>query len=295
MPGVFIPQLFAGGLGDFDRLTTLFALLNMSPTINLYLYRSHAGFVVAGGCQGIYNGMEAYLGGQTNVLVNARVLYAARPVQPGAPVTIGGTVWFPPSNGGGSGGVNGSFAYKCGKLVVAYAQLLVDMVPLGLDATEARLFGQVRKRYYFTGDLTAGGPLATNGSFNMLNLDPTTTFGTPSLPAITQLTRGLPYGPIQFKASSDARIEYEGMAAVVGSQLRNMPSSLLTDAVVDNLIQHVFQPFFTNAELAKPGGAYGALDALQGYRNTYYLGSLKNFAVTLQLWNAAYELVQTYF
>ncbi|AVK76515.1 hypothetical protein pneo_cds_908 [Pandoravirus neocaledonia] len=289
VPSLFVPQLSGGGLGAFDKLTTLYALLNLSPTISRIFSVPYAGFVVAGGCRGIYDGMRDYLTADNadNVLVNAKTLVAVRPYSTRLPVIVGGVITAP-----GSGAVTGSFAYRCGKLVVAYAQTADAMKPLALDAAERRLFDQVRKRYYFTGTINAAGPVAQGGAFNMLNADPTTPFGTPVLPAVTQITRGLPYGPVQFKATSETPVTIDAMRQLVVQQLARMPASLLTNATaVDQFLLHAFQPHFTDAELARPGGAYAALAALQGHRATYYLGALKNFAVTYQLWQAAYDLV----
>ncbi|AJF96839.1 thioredoxin reductase [Pandoravirus inopinatum] len=285
VPSLFVPQLSGGGLGAFDKLTTLYALLNLSPTISRIFSVPYAGFVVAGGCRGIYDGMRAYLTADDadNVLVNAKTLIAVRPYSPRLPVIVGGTL-STPDNGNG---LAGSFTYVCGKLIVAYAQTEQNMKPLALDVAERRLFKEVRQRYYFTGTIDAAGPVVDGGAFNMLNIDPTSPFGTPALPAVTQITRGLPYGPVQFKATSQEPISVAAMRQLVVEQLARMPASLLTNATaVDEFLLHAFQPHFTDAELARPGGAYAALEALQGHRKTYYVGALKNFAVTYQLWQA---------
>lgn len=290
VPSLFVPQLSGGGLGAFDKLTTLYALLNLSPTISRIFSVPYAGFVVAGGCRGIYDGMRAYLTADSadNVLVNARTLIAVRPYSPRLPVIVGGTLSAP----GGGNRIAGSFAYRCGKLIVAYAQTEDALKPLALDAAERRVFKEVRQRYYFTGTIDAAGPVVDGGAFNMLNIDPTSPFGTPALPAVTQLTRGLPYGPVQFKATSQEPVSVSAMRQTVIDQLARMPASLLTNATaVDEFLLHAFQPHFTDAELARPGGAYAALEALQGHRKTYYVGALKNFAVTYQLWQASYDLV----
>ncbi|AGO83251.2 hypothetical protein pdul_cds_990 [Pandoravirus dulcis] len=292
VPSLFVPQLSGGGLGAFDKLTTLYALLNLSPTISRIFSVPYAGFVVAGGCRGIYDGMRAYLTADSadNVLVNARTLIAVRPYSPRLPVIVGGTLSAP--SGGGGNRVTGSFAYRCDKLIVAYAQTEDALKPLALDAAERRVFKEVRQRYYFTGTIDAAGPVVDGGAFNMLNIDPTSPFGTPALPAVTQLTRGLPYGPVQFKATSQEPVSVSAMRQTVIEQLARMPASLLTNATaVDEFLLHAFQPHFTDAELARPGGAYAALEALQGHRKTYYVGALKNFAVTYQLWQASYDLV----
>ncbi|QHN71019.1 hypothetical protein [Mollivirus kamchatka] len=286
---VFIPQLLAGGLGDFDRLTTLYALLNLSPTISRIFAVPNAGFVVNGGCQLIYDGMRAYLG-ENNVLVNAQTLYSARPVGgSGSSQTavVGGIVKT-------QQGPVSLFRYSCGRIIVTYPQTLAAMLPLAPDIEEARLFSRVDTRSYITGDLQAevSFEAATGGSFNMLNFDFSTPFGTPVLPAITQFTRGLPYGPVQFKASSNTRLSTQMARQLIEQQLLGMPESLLNNTEVLNVIVHNFQPHFAVDELRRAGGSYAALEALQGHRRTNYLGSLRNFPVTYTLWNAAYEMIQ---
>jgi hypothetical protein len=295
VPGVFVPQLFAGGLGDFDRLTTLYALLNMAPTIGRIFSAPDAGFVVAGGCQRIYDGMAAYLtGGGADpdaVLTDAHTAYVLRLAPLVRTSVVVGVTRSPTT-----GAVTGAFGYRCGKIVVAYPQTADAMSPFQTDATERRVFDKVRTRYYFTGELSAapGGEATDGGAFNMLNLDPVggSPFGTPGLPAVTQLTRGLPYGPIQFKASANEAVTREAMAQIVADQLSRMPATLLANATLEKVFLHTFQPHFTVEELGRRGGAYAALRALQGHRGTYYAGSLAHFAVSYQLWNAAYELVQ---
>jgi hypothetical protein len=286
VPGVFIPQLFAGGLGDFDRLTTLYALLNLAPTVSHIFSVPDAGFVINGGCQRIYDGMSAYLGNDS-ILVNAHTLYAIRSHAASVPAVIGGVV-------GAWGGRPNLFRYTCPKILVTYPQTLSAMLPLNLDARETRLFSRVATRTYITGDINADVEFAsqTGGSFNMLNLDLQNPGLTPALPAITQLTRGLPYGPVQFKASSNMRLLQPAAVRLIEEQLAGMPAELLNNTEILNVIIHNFQPHFTDDELKRPNGGYAALQNLQGHRKTYYLGSLRNFPVTYTLWNAAYEMIQ---
>lgn len=295
---VFVPQLFAGGLGDFDRLTALYALLNLSPTVQRIFSASAAGFVVRGGCEGIYDGMRDYLG-PANVVTGAQLSLAVRPITSLAPVVLTGSV----RRSIAGRPVALPFAYTCDKLVVAYAQLPDKMGALGLDWRERAVFDQVRERYYFTGELEIEGALDAVGAFNLLNLnvDPSANANgtiTPALPAITQITRGLPYGPAQIKASANAPITVEAMEQVVRDQLARFPPALLTSARLVKLIRHVFQPHFTTDALSggqSTGQGYGGLAGLQGRRDTYYLGSLVRFPITYQLWDYSLRFVSEHF
>lgn len=288
------PTLFAGGLGDFDDLTTLYALLNLAPTVLDIFSVPDLGFSVYNGCQTIYDGMAAYLGDAGDgVLVNAQVQWALRPSGPHTSVLLGGVLVNPTT-----GAKEASFSYKCGKLVVAFPQVLSAAAVLGLGPEEYSLFSSVRTRQYITGTLTANEAAVAGQAFNLLNLNLTvpSAFMTPTLPAITQLTRGLSYGPIQFKASTASNdMSADAIETFVQQQLDGMPAWIMSDVVVTDLLIHEFQPHFSNAELERPGGAYQGLRNLQGHRNTYWVGALSHFAVSFQLWNAAYELVQQYF
>ena len=194
------------------------------------------------------------------------------------------------------GVVPSAFAYSCGKLIVAYAPTLSADAVLVLDPQERSVFESVDTRSYFTGTLGIAGPLNDGGAFNLLNLGLTTTFGTPVLPSVTQITRGLPYGPAQIKASSETPLSLQQTRAVINAQLTHMPPSLLTSTVLEDLILHVFQPYFSVEALStQPIGAYGRLRELQGYRSTYWIGSLRNFAVTFLLWDQSEVFVAANF
>jgi hypothetical protein len=193
------------------------------------------------------------------------------------------------------------FAYTCDKLVVAYAQLPDKMSALGLDRRERAVFDQVRERYYFTGELEIEGALVAVGAFNLLNLNVAPSANangtiTPTLPAITQITRGLPYGPAQVKASANAPITVEAMEQVVRDQLARFPPALLTSVRLVKLIRHVFQPHFTTDALRDGHqSGYAGLAGLQGRRDTYYLGSLVRSPITYQLWDYSLRFVSEHF
>jgi hypothetical protein len=68
----------------------------------------------------------------------------------------------------------------------------------------------------------------------------------------------------------------------------------LTSAALDHLELHVFQPHFSAATLAA-AAPYGQLRQLQGWRSTYWIGALRNFAATHTLWSASKVFVDTYF
>ncbi len=276
---ILVPYLFFGGLGDFDRLTTLYALLNLSPTISRVFTASEAGFMVTNGCQSIYQGIRDYLG-EENVIMNAQVTNANRPLS-GA-VTISGVV---------SGAE--SFSYTCGKLIVSYAQVPEKLTPLNLDETESAVFQNVKSRYYFAGEIRLAGPLNEGNNFDISNLNSNGT--TPVLPAITEIFRARSYGPAQVKASSNDLISLSSMTDVVKEQLSRLPSGLVTGVTLVDLVYHTFQPYFTTDELAKTNGSYTALANLQGYRNTYYVGSLGRFAASFLVWEDSYQLIEAHF
>ncbi len=276
---VFVAVLFNGGLGDFDRLTTLYALLNLSPAITRITSEAGAGFVIKNGCISIYKGIQDYLGDE-NVITNAQVTSAERPTS--GSVVLRGTV-------------DGSetFTYKCNKLIVSYPQLLDKLAPLDLDETETAVFQNVRSRYYFAGNVRVGGPLLDGKNFGLNNVN--ANGSTPALPAVLQIYRALTYGPTQMQASSNDAISLDNMRAIVNAQLGRLPSGLVSSVTLVDLVYHTFQPYFTTDELAKANGSYTALANLQGHRNTYYVGSLARFAASFLVWEDSLQLVTDHF
>jgi len=302
----FIPYLTAGGLGDFQNLTTLFALLNLSPTINFIFKGPGTGFVINGGCERIYQGMTDYLG-RDHVITRADVESVWRlphPVDGGSNFIIGTKQQQQQTDQETCDArwpqecvqrlQRTPFFYQCGAVVVAYPPTLKSLKPFQLSSQEQQLFAQVSTRDYFTGTLTATGDIQQYNNVDVLNVNLETTFRTPILPSITQVTSTLPqHDPMVLKASSQTHIPLENMRGIVESQFQQFPRSFLSNSTVDIFIKHVYQPHFSVQALADD--AYGRLADLQGKQNTFYITALNTYSTTYHVWNDAYLLVQKHF
>jgi hypothetical protein len=73
---VFNGLIFNGGVGSLEKLTTLYALLNLRLGI-LNLQTPGAACIPVGGCQAFYDGIKAFLGDA--VYLNAQVMSVQRP------------------------------------------------------------------------------------------------------------------------------------------------------------------------------------------------------------------------
>jgi hypothetical protein len=283
--------LYDGGLGPWSNLTTLYALLNLAPSIMRLLSTPGTGFVVNGGCAKIYDGIRTYLG-EANVLTNAQTIVAVRPTQENHPVILTGQIES-------STNKLQPFVYACQKLVVAFPPTSSALGFMLLDQTESGLFSLVQTRPYFTGAVQVEGGLDHVGAFSLTNVDPTQTYDLPFLPSITSVSRDLPFGPAQIPSvGNSTELSFQAMSQAVQSQLGNIAnanSPLFSSYSMITFLAHVFQPHFPVGALAESPTPYTMLEQLQGHRNTYYIGAVKDFAQSTLLWEKSYRFVNDYF
>lgn len=276
----FIPILFHGGLGDFSKLTSLYALLNLSPSI-LALFNpqtsSAAGFSAAEGCADLYSGIEEYLG-KENVIRNANTFRVNRDEDGKVTMMVK---------------IDGAIAVgvTCSSLIIAFPETLESLRFMDLDYAEFEVFKHVATRNYYDFAANVSGPLADQ-PFNFANVNVESSSSLPTSPSVIGAGRSLPYGPIAGLAFADHDVCFDEMETIIKAQMAEVPPYLFT-AVVLVANKHVFQPHF-NAQAIKDG-VYNALTALQGHKHTYWLSALVGYADSTVLWQKAYTLVQTYF
>lgn len=279
---IFNPALFGGGLGDYDKLTALYAIQNLAPTILRVFIASQASFEIRNGCLSVYEGIRDYLG-TNNVLVNAHVISTIRPHD--GTIILNGYINKPLS----------TFNYECGKLIVSFPQVLSRMLFLQLDTTEINIFRNVQQRYFFDAVVDVQGPITVDQSYDLGNVNLNTVYDTPFLPAITSMVRNLPFGPSQLTSYSNTYISNNEMLQIVNHQLNNVPHSLIHESNVIAFNHHIFQPHFSVSSLSTSPTPYTKLENLQGYRGTYYIGALKDFALSVLLWDSSLRFISEHF
>jgi hypothetical protein len=232
-------------------------------------------FSVKNGCINLYNGMIDYLGAE-NVLTNVDLEFAIRP--PAGfdfPSTLAGVIT---STGHHGETIQRPFVQSCEKVFVAFPPLLSALEFLGPDEVESALFSSVSHFNYYVTSAEVEGPLVSNPpkEFMMVNYQEGKPYGLPAMPCLVNMFRGYPYGPATVGMTSANPIPVDEMIAIAQREVDTISDSLLTKVTLStaNAQAHVFEPYFPSSELATSPTAYTRLNNLQGYRNTYYSGSL---------------------
>lgn len=273
-----------GGLGDFQNLTTLYALPIVSPASLLFITTPNVTFSILGGCIQIYNGIRNYLGPQ-NVLTNTLVTLALRsPTHSNIPTILfldnGTNIWIE----------------RCRKLIVAFPPILEDLLYLLPTPAEIDVFKYAQPRYYYVAEANVTGPMPDVGSYVFNNIDLTQPFNDSVRPALLGIQRGLPYGPSATGMDSNTYLTDKQAYQILSQQLAGVPNSLATTKSIINFRSHNrYQPHFVNSSLTQSPNPYTRLEALQGQQNTYFLSVLQHYAVSAQMWEASYDLVNKYF
>jgi len=286
VPNIITSLLWSGGLGNYDDLTTLYALVNLSPTI-LSIFTGAPSVALKQGCRAIYDGLDAFLG-ERNVLTNAQV---KRVVRNGDGIKVRGKQIDP------SGRSYLPFEYSCSKVFIAFPPTYDKVNAMfNLDDRETDYYRKVNIRPYFSVAVEASGPAVDGVPFSITNVDPQREYNYPSLPATLFLGRSLPYGPIQSAAVGKRETSVEDITDVVQDQLNNLVSTnLVTSAKVSYVTRHEFQPYYSSNALSKTPSPNSVLRGLQGYRNTFVVGAVDSYASHVQILDRTFKLVAANF
>jgi len=82
---------------------------------------------------------------------------------------------------------------------------------------------------------------------------------------------------------------------IIIQQSSGIPDSIVTANLTKLIFHEGFQAHFTNESLAESPNPYTNLRKLQGYRNTYYTGSLTRFAGSYLVWDQSKKIVDQFF
>jgi hypothetical protein len=294
---VFQAFLNPSGIGSWDTTPALWCVLAVPPSILQSIKVPNTGFIVFGGCQTIYDGIYAFLGAN-NVRLNSVVTNAKRKLNTGTGkgvrIDVQNTVTSDMSR------------YVCNKLIIAHPQTTTNLNYANLDLVEQLVFNQVRTRYYFNGLATVNGGILADlpaiGSnpampnflpFNIRNFNSANTFSQPSFPGFITVARNIPGLPASLLGSSDTPMNNTAFAALAATQLARLKTPVrYLDAAVSFTNLHEYQPYPITDGINHPFGFYTQLRAIQGHRNTYYVGALASYAGSYLVWEQAYDLIK---
>jgi hypothetical protein len=191
--------------------------------------------------------------------------------------------------------------FTCNKLIIAHPQTVPNLAYAELDFLEELVFSQVKTRYYFNGvaSVTGGawaGPIpgGLGGGFTIRNFNPANAFGQPSFPGLITLARQLPAGPATILGASDTPLTNAAFNALAVTQIARLHPANLT-VNVEFTTYHEYQPYAVNSAIDHPFGFYTQLRALQGHRNTFYIGTLASYAGSYLVWEQAFDLIKREF
>lgn len=258
---LFRTFLNAGGFTPYQDWRTLDALLNLPPAMLKAVDIPLTGFLIKPGCQTMYNEMAAYVMDGGEILIYSQITSSLR-------TDTGITL-----KGFNSKTLN-PFVYSCDTLVVACPQTLENLFWMDLDETELAVFSQVETEYYFDGWAQVSKGELDHLPFNLLNYNTSDVFGNPSSPAVISVARSLPSGYASILASSSTPISLQDMKNLIDKQVMTGIPSTLGHFEVKGVNYHVYEPNFQTKALNHTPNGYHKLKELQGYRNTYYIGSL---------------------
>jgi hypothetical protein len=278
-PSIFVPPLTLAGYGRLDNITAFDGLMQRTSTDMLYVTDSARWFSVRDGCQSIYEGMAAYLGADA-LLLNATVASIRRPECrcPHRPIEVRGF-----AEG------SGAFVARCKRLVVAIPPTPANLAPLDVTRAESALFGSVSWRQYFTGRFDGvGGTLGDAGTgVALANADFADPYGVPAFPAQLNFIRQFGAGPFGGQTYSDGPLApARVLTEIFEPALRAAVACGLFDAAGNvSVIPHEFNPHWPAEKMRDPVAPFNQLDALQGERNTWWVGAQRYTANTMGIWN----------
>lgn len=279
---IFVGLTFDGGLFSYDKLTTLYGLLNARRGVLALFEPTLSGIAVVGGCGAFYAGVTEYLG--SSVYLNAKLQLATRPL-------------FGEGESALLFNINGEEQlFTADSIIMAMPQTLQNLAPILPDLKEIETFAQVQVRHYYAMELTAAGPLADAGNFSITNIDVAQPGEFPQFPTVLDFERALPYGPMAGWFGSETPMSTAAALSAAKTQLAGMPAAALTGVTVEEFIYHPYQPYFPVSALSQSPTPYTNIKNIQGYRNTYYVGALMTAdAESVKVCEQGYNLVNEFF
>lgn len=253
-PTVF---LFGQGLGDILASPAIYVLKNFSAAVVDSMLGG--GFLmVPSGVSSIYDGAARELG--SDVLYESKVLSVERGCRGPYPIEV--KLATP----------DGVVVVESKKLLVAFPPSPAGFEPFDFTRGETNLFERLRPNHYSTGVVRLSGiPDATT----LQNTGDGTRYALPSLPGVYAFNPTGAPGLWNVKYGSPTLMSDRAVQQAIARDVRRIaragtvPVELEDFAIFRN--HSPFEIMTTSREVA--GGFYKRLNALQGFRDTFYTGA----------------------
>ncbi len=276
MPGLARLLDFLQGFGPQLDITTLYALKNNDLNVSSAIL-TNSFLRAQGGADLFYKGAENELG--NDIFKNANILSVSRPSK--GPVQV--FIKTP----------SGPQQILCDRLIVTFPPILENMQRLDLGKREFDIFRRFSPNFYWTSVAEISGlppfQRVSNRSaslpFNVPQLPGLYGIAPSSAPNIYNLIYGSGTFISDFKVQQQIKRDVEQLSVVTGSSV-TFNRFLLFKA------HNPFALYVSPQDIQD--GFYTRLNALQGQRNTFYLGAAFQTHSTLAVWSQAEELINTF-
>lgn len=276
LPGLARLFDFLQGFGSQPDITTLYALKNIDLNVSSAILTN--GFLRAeGGCDLFYKEAENELG--NDIFKNTNVLSVSRPTEGPVQVFIN-----TPS---------GRQLILCDRLIVTFPPLLRNMQRLDLSKREFDIFRRFRPNFYWTSvaEISGLSPFQP-----VSNRSASLPFNVPQLPGLYSISPSSAPNIYNLFYGSGTFVSDRAVQRQIKRDVERL--SVATGSSVTFNRFRLFKAHNPYALYVSPqdiqDGFYTHLNALQGQRNTFYLGAALQTHSTLAVWSQAEELVNTF-
>ncbi|RUS26645.1 hypothetical protein BC938DRAFT_484318 [Jimgerdemannia flammicorona] len=188
---------------------------------------------------------------------------------------------------------------KCQSVVIAFPQLLERLEFLGLDARERNLFRNVQHTTYFSAAFSAPGLPIKNGEelLQLVNGNKTQVNSIGEGEPMSILAQS-PEVYTSYAWFRDQRVEQNNhkLSKIVEKKLIGFVDRATKGKIKAKVIEVDQWDYFPHVGTkALLNGFYQKAEKIQGYRRTYYTGSLFGFETVERTMDAAHDLVKNHF
>jgi hypothetical protein len=264
--------LYEQGFGPLLEATTLYVLKNMSRSVVGSLLAGS--FLLApGGAGALYDAASADLG--SAVLYQSELCDVVRRGH-GARLLVR------------SAGVE--HTVRASKLLFTAPPVLANFAPFDLDGREQALFSRFRRHHYWTAVAQIAG---MPPGVSLVNAAPDTPFNLPPLPGIYSIGPNAAPGLFDIKYGSDGFLSDRQVQRRIAADIARVATEQASGLQLESFA--IFKSHSPYSVVVSPeqvrDGFYSSLQALQGYRDTYYAGAAFQTHSSAAVWAQVEELL----
>lgn len=267
--------LYEQGFGPLLEATTLYVLKNMS--------RAVVGGVLSGsfllaptGAGTLYNAISSELGG--DVLYESELCHVERPYRRGGRVHLRVR----------SAGVERTI--RASRLLFTAPPVLANFSAFDLDAREQTLFAGFERHHYWTAVAQIAGMPA---GVSLVNAAPDTPFNLAPLPAIYSIGPNAAPGLFDVKYGSDGFLSDRQVKRRIEADIARVATEQASGLQLERFA--IFKSHSPYCVVVAPeqirDGFYASVQALQGYRHSYYAGAAFQTHSSAAVWAHVEELL----